>query len=316
MSLPQSFFEDLMSHYGFSLKSLQDAASSLSNLYRQKKPLERPSLSNAERLSYCFTRFPATYEVIREVFTHLPKTQTVESFLDLGCGPGTATKAALDCFESLQHVCLVDHDKQMLDLANFILLKTTALKEASYLKQSLTNLDVKGSYDLVVLPYVLGEISPKERETVLAKALEKTSKALVIITPGRPFDKEYLLKARTYLLKKKMFCYAPCHHGFDCPLENTSNWCHFSKRLARNSFHRYLKQGDLGYEDEKYSYLIFTKESHEREPFKRLIGPIYQQKGAVELSLCTAKGQWDRDVIKKSAPLYKVFKKKKWGETI
>ena len=49
-------------------------------------------------------------------------------------------------------------------------------------------------------------------------------------------------------------------------MQGGANWCHFAVRLARTSLHRDVKGARLGYEDEKYSFLVVSPDPSATAP--------------------------------------------------
>jgi ribosomal protein RSM22 (predicted rRNA methylase) len=108
------------------------------------------------------------------------------------------------------------------------------------------------------------------------------------------------------------------------------DWCHFSQRLERSSQHRQLKGGELGYEDEKFSYLIAARSetlasdaspgatSHGVTSQKqaRIVRHPGKHSGHIQLSLCTTQGKIEnRTVTRSSKSAYKLARKAEWGDT-
>ncbi len=136
----------------------------------------------------------------------------------------------------------------------------------------------------------------------------------MIVTPGTPHDFNYLLTVRDLLLKQGGQLIAPCPHSYQCPLSSTSDWCHFSVRLQRSLNHKLTKQGSLGYEDEKFSYMIFGKDtSCPDKTIARIIRKPIKRPGHIILDLCTATGI-ERQVIGKKDSIYKQAAKTEWGD--
>ena len=111
---------------------------------------------------------------------------------------------------------------------------------------------------------------------------------MVIIEPGTPEGFERVRMARTLALKRGLSLHGPCPHHNVCPMVG-KDWCHFAARLSRSSLHRFIKKGALGHEDEKYSYLIASKQPYAPSGARVLRHPI-RKKGHVLAMLCTAEG--------------------------
>ena len=92
------------------------------------------------------------------------------------------------------------------------------------------------------------------------------------------------------------------------------DWCHFSQRVERTSQHRQLKGGALGYEDEKFSYLIAAKNAAPSTG-ARIVRHPGKHSGHVKLALCTAQGQIEnRTITRSSKEAYKRARKAEWGD--
>ena len=92
------------------------------------------------------------------------------------------------------------------------------------------------------------------------------------------------------------------------------DWCHFSQRLERTAGHRRIKGGSLGFEDEKFSYVIATR--LELNPVQaRIIRHPQKHSGHVQLELCTSRGRLEKTTIAKSAKEdYKRARQSDWGD--
>jgi ribosomal protein RSM22 (predicted rRNA methylase) len=90
------------------------------------------------------------------------------------------------------------------------------------------------------------------------------------------------------------------------------SWCHFAQRLPRTKAHRDLKGAELGYEDEKFSYVALTRRAV-TDRASRIVDHPHYRKHLVELSLCTRDGLRKR-TVPRSDPSYKVARKAAWGD--
>ena len=93
------------------------------------------------------------------------------------------------------------------------------------------------------------------------------------------------------------------------------DWCHFGVRLPRSKLHRRAKGVELGYEDEKYSYAVLS-----REPVAKASARIIRQpqvrSGHVNLVTCEPGGIHARTISRKQGALYKEAKGAAWGDAI
>jgi ribosomal protein RSM22 (predicted rRNA methylase) len=94
----------------------------------------------------------------------------------------------------------------------------------------------------------------------------------------------------------------------------SGDWCHFSQRIERTSLHRQLKGGELGYEDEKFSYIVADK-SCASPTAARIVRHPRKHSGHVQLMLCTTAGHIEnRTVTRSSKAAYKQARKAEWGD--
>jgi ribosomal protein RSM22 (predicted rRNA methylase) len=79
---------------------------------------------------------------------------------------------------------------------------------------------------------------------------------------------------------------APCPHDGKCPL-HAPDWCHFTQRLPRSRAHKQIKEVELPFEDEKFSYLALTRAAVSLHPARVLAQPV-ATKIEVTARLCSA----------------------------
>jgi len=94
----------------------------------------------------------------------------------------------------------------------------------------------------------------------LVGAMAAAGSAVLLVEPGTPDGYRRVLAARTQLLQAGWIVQAPCPHQRDCPLVGGRDWCHFAARVVRSPLHRQLKDGTRGHEDEKFCYLVATRQ--------------------------------------------------------
>jgi len=296
--------------------ALQRAVAELSESYRtQQKKGDVFMVSEIHRLAYLATRMPATFAaniaVFSQVTTHLsPQTTTL---LDLGAGPGTASWAATTLLPHIQNVTLVEQDANLIQLGQSLAQENATLQKATWIQKDLTKLTDLPLHDIVVCSYALNELSLHEAHQVLTKAWSATRLALILLEPGTMPGFAVLRHLRQDLIDLGAHIIAPCPHHQTCPMPS-DDWCHFSQRINRSSLHRQLKMGHLGYEDEKFSYIVASKIPTEPSNTRVLRHP-QRRAGNTQLQLCTPEGLQTTTITRSDKPNWKRVRKTNWGDT-
>jgi ribosomal protein RSM22 (predicted rRNA methylase) len=287
---------------GAGFASLKRAAAEMSDAYRAGTP--PPRIAAAERTAaYLVTRMPATYAAARAVLheTHrLLGGREISSVLDIGAGSGAASLAALEEYPAAA-VTLVDRDPALLEAAR------EWLPQARAVAEDVTRTLTLEPHDLVILAYSAGEMAPAP----LKKLWQAARVALILIEPGTPRGFAVIRAARSELLAAGAHMIAPCPSEGVCPVLDP-DWCHFAARVERSSLHRRIKGADLGYEDEKYSYVALA-----REPVapaaSRIVGRPRHHPGLIELETCTPAGLITVRVGKRDRDRFRAARHAEWG---
>jgi ribosomal protein RSM22 (predicted rRNA methylase) len=319
MRLPaslQSAIESAASRHGFS--RLVNAAAEVSENYRlRERPAGRFITSEAHRIAYLAVRLPATYAAISAVFAELrhrmPELK-IESLLDLGAGPGTAAWAAAESFPELRQVTLVEQDSELIRLGRHLAQKSehAALREAEWLALDFKTAATQPPHDLVVCSYTLGESDEMAARRVMKPVWQATAQVIAIIEPGTVKGFRLIRALRDDLMDAGGYLVAPCPHQQQCPLTEP-DWCHFAQRFERSALHRRLKGAELGYEDEKYSYLVAARQPVTRAAARVLRHPL-RYPGYTQLQLCTNEGLMSLKVTRRDKGAWKRARKTDWGD--
>jgi ribosomal protein RSM22 (predicted rRNA methylase) len=301
-------------------RELGKAAAELSRNYREPSPQPPPIASLAQRLAYLAVRMPAIFAVNQAAASELHRLRpdlAMRSVLDLGCGPGTATLAALQTFSELEAATLADRDVEWLKLGNGLIAAADArLADAAHFGVlDLRGMIKVGEHDLVVVSYVLGELPPPLAKTVVQHAWALARRAIIIIEPGTPRGFAAVLAARDALIAAQAAIVAPCTHAGRCPLA-AGDWCHFDTRVERTQQHQQAKAATLPYEVEKFSYVIAAKEQPAEESrAARILRHPLKKSGHVILDLCTAGSKAQRVIVsRRDKESYRRARTAKWGD--
>ena len=314
--LPLSFQRniDLLIEASGLKSTLVTAREHLTKRYREDQEKCRGGFqSPSEAVAYVAARLPATFASIEAVLPHVPLNH-ISSILDLGAGPGTAALAAALYWPNCPTFHLMEGDAFMSEVSQKLFKDLPEIQHQtfSFQKANLLTHSMDSSYDLVFLSYVLNELSAIDQGVILQKAWAVANKGIVILVPGTPVGYQQLMVLRDQLIELGAFIAAPCPHHHKCPLTE-DDWCHFSTRLQRPSFHREIKNVSLPYEDEKYSYLVAVREPVPRTSARVIRKPL-QRSGHVLLDLCTANGVRRKTISKRDRERYKTAINVTWGD--
>lgn len=316
MQLPQQLHlaiqQKLEHHSG---NALTRAVAELSERYRtQQKKGGVFMASEIHRLAYLATRLPATFAanaaVLTQATSHLSSQTT--SLLDLGAGPGTASWAATTTLPHIQNVTLVEQDANLIQLGKSLAQENTTLQNAIWIENDLTKLENLPTHDIVTSSYALNELSLNEARQVLTKAWSATRFAFILLEPGTMPGFALVRQLRQDLIDLGAYITAPCPHPHTCPMPS-DDWCHFSQRINRSSLHRQLKMGHLGYEDEKFSYVVASKMPTE-SPNARVLRHPQRRAGNTQLQLCTPEGLQTTTITRSDKTHWKRVRKTNWGD--
>jgi ribosomal protein RSM22 (predicted rRNA methylase) len=309
--------------HGVSRKGMAERAAAQSQNYRAGGGSHRIATTD-DALAYAFARLPATYAAAIAVFSAardvLPAFQP-RSMLDVGAGPGTATFAAVQSFETLDNVRLIDANAELRKLALTLMAEadSEALRHAadgrSYQQgNALTVLDETKPADLVVASYAAAELADSELARFTQLLWAATAGALVVIEPGTPAGHRRILRMRGELIAAGAHVAAPCPHERECPLRQP-DWCHFAQRLPRSRDHLRIKGAEVPFEDEKFSYVVLSR-SKPQPIDARVLAPPKITKSAVAAKLCTEGGVVADIAARRDAEAYRRRKSWRWGDRV
>jgi len=281
--------------------ALKAAAAALSDAYREGRTAR---LNKDDAIAaYLVTRMPATYAAAHKVLSEL-RELPIAGILDIGAGTGAAALAARAHFPEASPVTLVERDPSLAEIALQFLPGATAIHA------DLAHMPAVPPHDLVIAAWSVGELSTP----IAAKLWQAARVALVIIEPGTPRGAATVRSVREELLAAGAHMAAPCAAEMPCPLADP-DWCHFAARVERSSLHRRIKEGSLGYEDEKYSYVALVREPVALAAARVLRHPKHHP-GLIELQLCTPAGIEHRRVIKRDRDAFRAARKLDWGGSL
>ncbi len=186
------------------------------------------------------------------------------------------------------------------------------MQAATWLDADLSHPTAFEEHDLVVISYAIGELSTRSVTRLISSAWE-AARVLVIVEPGTPKGFGHVLDVRNAMISAGAKLIAPCPHHEECPLAAAGDWCHFAERVERSAIHRRVKSAALGYEDEKFSYVVAAKDPVVR-PAARVVRHPQVHGGHMQLTLCTAKGLQQATITRSQKALYRAARKARWGD--
>jgi ribosomal protein RSM22 (predicted rRNA methylase) len=283
--------------------ALKRAAAEISNAYREGRalPLETP-----ERIAaYLVTRMPATYAaadaVLREVSNRLGSA-TVESVLDAGAGSGSASLAAKRWLQP-NRLTLLERDAAMASFARDL------LPDAEIQLEDFARTAKFAAHDIVIASYALGEAPAAH---VISRLWEAARLAFIVIEPGTPRGFALIREIRSRVLAAGAHMLAPCPRVDACPIIDP-DWCHFAARVERTSLHRRVKEAELNYEDEKFSYVAVAREVVPL-PAARIVRRPLHRPGLITLETCTPQGFQTVRATKRDREMFRDARRADWGD--
>jgi ribosomal protein RSM22 (predicted rRNA methylase) len=304
---------------GFSASELAQAAQMLSQRYRAdirdgRAHVDAPLAASA----YLAVRLPATFAAVRASLQAVAVARpdfAPQTLLDLGAGPGTALWAAADCWRGIADALLVEASAAMRDCGARLGSPESIARTAWDSSDLVAQFPSVGPRDLVTVSYVLGELAPEARESVIARAWALTADILMLVEPGTPAGWERILAARDRLIALDAHILAPCPHAAACPLVSP-DWCHFARRLPRSRLHRLAKDADAPFEDEKFIYLAVSRRPG-RVAGARVISRPRTASGQVRVKLCTMRGtSTERLFTRRERETFRTARRLDWGDLV
>lgn len=300
----------------FDWHTILEARKELTDRYRSFKK-NHLITKEAHRVAYIAFRMPATYAVVHRILeeaaSRIP-TNSIKSLLDLGSGPGTVLWAAREIFPDLCEAIALEKDTALASIGQRFGASSEdpCIASAKWQIADFAALPKLPNADLITLSYCMGELAENLILPLIDRCWQAANSLLVIIEPGTPPGFERIRAIRKQLIDLGGHIVAPCPHAFACPMSG-GDWCHFSERVERSSLHRRIKEGTLGYEDEKYSYIAVSK-TPVPLPESRVLRHPLRRSGHVTLTLCTPEGLKNETISRKEGDKYRQAKKAEWGD--
>lgn len=297
---------------GVSRKDLAAVSARMSAGYR-RGTTSQAIATERDALAYACARMPATYAVCAAVFARIGEVMAdfaPASLLDVGAGTGAASWAAIGQWTDMTSITMLDRNPALRALARK-LADAGALAGAEILAGDLAN--AKPKADLVVASYVLAELPADRADVVAADLWQSADVALVLIEPGTPEGFARIRAARKALIAAGAHAAAPCTHDRACPLVG-EDWCHFSQRLPRSRDHMLLKGANVPFEDERYSYIVVTREKVSSGV--RILAPPQETKLGRTFKLCDESGLRAQFVASRDKDEYRRVRKRGWGDLL
>jgi ribosomal protein RSM22 (predicted rRNA methylase) len=298
---------------------LAQRAARASSAYRAGQSSAGVIRDAADALAYAVTRLPATYAACRAAFAaaaaRAPRFAP-KGLLDVGCGPGAASWAALQAWPDLTVVTWLDVSPVFLDLARRLAVAGPAPLRAVAGRVGDVSTDGELSpADLVVASYALAEIPAGRQGATVARLWGACAGVLALVEPGTPAGYARLIAARTQLIAAGAQVLAPCPHEDACPLA-APDWCHFSVRLPRSRDHRLTKGAQVPFEDEKFAYLVVARPAVAAEAAQpRVLAHPNSGKPGIELKLCLPDGRAERRfVARRDKAAHARARRLAWGD--
>ncbi len=275
---------------------VRSAAEVLSLRYRmgEKAPDgTRLLTSEQEMRAYCAFRMPSTYACVHRAL-EITGVTGFRTLTDVGSGTGCVLWAAEDFSEGLERADLLERESGMIALAKELAQEKDNVR---WTQGDMRKMDIPKS-ELVTASFTLGELAPEDAEKVVKRLWEATERMLLIVEPGTPAGFARIRKYMELLKDLGGNVAAPCPETEKCPITG-EDWCHFTVRVERSRLHKYLKDGEAPYEDEKFCFVAVTREKVTPAGMRIRRRPLIE-KGCVTLPVCCKEGIKEIKVTRKN----------------
>lgn len=301
---------------GIKSNKIIESSQEISNKYRNNAGDGKILVNRQEQaLSYAISRMPSTYCAIYSALNHTLAnySEQIKTCYDIGTGTGAATWAINQLLDFKKTKCFEKEDV-MMDIGKKLMEESKLKEQVEWNKLDILTEDISEKADLVITSYMINELPEFSRNEIIKKLWNITNKILLIIEPGTPAGFKNVLKAREILLNEGAYIIAPCSHQKKCQIQE-EDWCSFYVRVNRSGIQRLAKKGELGYEDEKFSYIAFSKTPINSYKPRILRHPQIHQ-GYVKIKICTNNGIEEKTYSKKDGKTYKKMRKLDAGDIL
>ena len=295
------------------LSDLKEVAQTLSNRYMNEKRKGQSLINKKlEVLAYSIIRMPATFCAIDKAIEETLKkyNPTIETALDIGSGTGAGEWAILNNIDISKITC-IEREDEMSSLAQKLLEEH---KNINWKNQDIVKNKINEKADLVIVSYMINELQDEVKEDVIKNILESFNKIVIFIEPGTPDGFSNIRKIQKLAINNNLNILAPCTSQNECKLPK-DDWCHSIVRVERNKIHKFVKDADLPYEDEKFSYIAISKEKIDNSGGRILRHPNISS-GFIKVKLCNNGIIEEKTFTKKDKDNFKKIKKLKCGDLI
>jgi ribosomal protein RSM22 (predicted rRNA methylase) len=268
------------------IKEIADSVLKLSDFYIQNPQGETPWAEKFCQMAYRHYYLPLNFLRLKKVIERGNQVgffKGLKTFVDWGCGPGTASLAlAADISLKTQIQKQVLYD-----------ISQTAIEKFSDLHSSLVNAEKPKSFRIenfagasscLVFSYSLTEINELPSGW-------NNYEALMIVEPSTSEDGRRLMELRTKLINAGYFMWAPCTHQLACPLLTLSknDWCHDRALVEAPSWFSQVEQNlPMKNKTVTMSYLLARKTPppDSIQTYGRLVGDSMEEKGKTRQLFC------------------------------
>ncbi len=287
------------------LKPLAELIEGLSEQYRKDKELTPISEQQAAAYALYYTplNFIKTCFLLGQLRSVPQASSTPLRLLDYGCGPGTASLAALALIPSPLHITAVDSSSAMRNIASRLVPEfASALPETPTGKlvqiQTAAKMPTDSTtFDIVIAANVLNELDEELRFPLVSSLISKLSSQgiLILLEPALLSPTRSLMKVRDSILNEapSLTPIFPCTHRNQCPMlqQTSDDWCHGSLEGMGRDFlsSELVRQFDslLGFNKHRIKYAAMVLQNNEDSPSGyRVLRDAVTSKRGVDLSVC------------------------------